>query len=271
MSEKLIEALAKVKEEVLRSNNKKELEYFEYHESRFKRMAIGILNNVPSGGKILDIGSHYLHSSMILKELGYQVYGVDVPVFWEIPFVQERMKKYNVKQIIESDLETFNSVDSFSDFFDGIVFTEIFEHITFNPVQFWIQVHKIIRTGGAIYLTTPNSFALPNVLRSIKNLISFKSIGITVQDIFDHVTYGHHWKEFSKKEIKEYFGLISNDFKVECKYFSFQKRTKGSFRHNAWQYLLLLGTKLYVFSPSLEAIIKVNKEVGIHKLSPKYY
>lgn len=271
MPDKLTKALSRVKEEVVETNNSKELEYYQYHEKRFERMGRSILKKMPNGGRILDIGSHYLHSSMILTELGYEVYAVDVSEFWEISFIQKRMEKYSIEGIAENNLETFGCVDSMPGYFDGILFTEILEHITFNPIIFWNQVYKTIKKDGLIYLTTPNSFALPSLIRSFKNLISFRGIGIKVQDIFDHVTYGHHWKEYSRSEVKEYFHLLSNDFKVESRYFSFHKRTKGSFRDSIWQSLILLGSKLYFFAPTIEVFVLVNKGRGIEKSSPKYY
>lgn len=271
MSENLLKSLHKVKQEVVATNNVQELEYYEYHEKRFERMAKSILEQMPNGGRVLDIGSHYLHSSMILTELGYQVYAVDVSEFWEIPFIQNRLDSYQIEGIAENELETFCSVESMNSYFDVILFTEILEHITFNPIVFWNRVYNTVKNDGLIYLTTPNSFALPNFVRSFKNLISFKGVGIKVEDIFEHVTYGHHWKEFSRGEIINYFGLLSADFKVKTRLFSFHKKTKGSFRDAIWQNMILLGNALHFFAPTIEVFVRVKKEKGVLKSTPKYY
>ena len=271
MSVSIDQALNKVREVVIKTNNSKELEYFDYHEKRFARTARSILGSVGKGGDILDIGSHYLHTSMLLSELGYKVYAADVSEFSEISFIKERRDVFEIEGIVEDNLENFNCVNAMQDHFDVILFTEILEHITFNPIVFWNRVYNTVKNDGLIYLTTPNSFALPNFVRSFKNLISFKGVGIKVEDIFDHVTYGHHWKEFSRGEIINYFGLLSADFKVKTRLFSFHKKTKGSFRDAIWQNMILLGNALHFFAPTIEVFVRVKKEKGVLKSAPKYY
>tara|TARA_A100000171_G_scaffold45430_1_gene49139 strand:+ start:9784 stop:10617 length:834 start_codon:yes stop_codon:yes gene_type:complete len=265
-------AIAKVEGEVIAANNPKDLEYFLYHEKRFERMAQSIVKSVPRGGKILDIGSHYLHSSMVLTQLGYKVFAVDVSAFWEIDFIKARMADFDIEGIPENDLESFESVAEMPNTYDVVLFTEILEHITFNPVNFWRKVYGTLRDNGLIYLSTPNSLALPSLLRSSRNLLMLRGVGIKVSDIFSHVTYGHHWKEFSRTEIKTYFGMLSDDFDVCTNFFIFHKRVAGKgVRDWLWQSLIFIGHWLYYFSPTIEAIIKVNKGKGFKIDSPGYH
>jgi len=44
--------------------------------------------------------------------------------------------------------------------FDVVVFTEILEYITFNPVAFWRRLYELLRIGGMVYITTPNALTL---------------------------------------------------------------------------------------------------------------
>lgn len=271
MTPEIKSAIEKLREEIIKTGNESEIEYFDYHEKRYVRMAESISARLPKGATILDVGSHYLHSSIILNELGYELYAVDVSAFWEIEFIQQRIEAYNIQGVAEDDLESFESIKDWSDRFDCVLFTEIMEHITFNPVLFWTRIYHVMKEGGFIYVTTPNVFALPNVIRAFKNILSLKGIGIRVQDVFDHVTYGHHWKEYSKREMKEYFKMLSNDFGVECRYFSYIKMRKGSFRSRMWQSLIILGSKLHFLSPCLEGFVSVNKKEGVKISTPKYY
>ncbi len=265
-------AIAKVKKEVVATNNPKDLEYFQYHEKRFERMAHSIVKTVPRGRKILDIGSHYLHSSMVLTQLGYKVFAVDVSAFWEIDFIKTRMTDFDIQGIPENDLESFQCVAEMPDMYDVVLFTEILEHITFNPINFWREVYKTLKNDGVIYLTTPNSLALPSLLRSSRNLVLLKGVGIKVSDIFSQVTYGHHWKEFSRTEIKEYFSMLSEDFDVRTCFFIFHKRVAGGgIRDWLWQSLIFVGRALYYFSPTIEAVIKVNKNMGFKIDPPDYH
>ncbi|MFY0593268.1 class I SAM-dependent methyltransferase [Roseivirga sp.] len=271
-SKKILSVITELKEEVLNSGNKSDLDYFNFHEVRFFRMAKSVLSRIPLGSKVLDIGSHFLHSSIILKKLGYDVSSMDIQIFWDISFVKSRAEQFDLEPVIENNLETFKSMGAVNDEFDLIVFTEIFEHITFNPVHFWNSIYRITKSNGSIYLTTPNSLALPNLLRSCKNLLLLKGIGLQIPEILNYVTYGHHWKEYSRKEIKQYFSLISDDFKLSIDFFEYQKVTKDNgIRGVIWSTLLKVGTRINWLAPNIEAIIRIEKVMGLKMKPPKYH
>ena len=263
--------MSAVKNDVYSSNNKMDIDYYNYSEERYELMGNSIMKLAPKGAKILNIGSHYLHSSMILAKLDYEVTGVDVSVFWDIDFVQKRKEEYSIGCLKEDNLETFESAKLIENEYDVVIFTEILEHITFNPISFWSRIYSMTKSGGVIYLTTPNSLALPNVLRSLKDLVLMNGIGTKVQDILSKVTYGHHWKEYSKKEIKEYFKAMSDDFEVSTSYFMYQKYDGGGVRPWLWHRLTVIGHLLYFFSPQLESSIIVNKRAGFKIVAPDFY
>ncbi|OYY20873.1 MAG: hypothetical protein B7Y69_09380, partial [Sphingobacteriia bacterium 35-40-8] len=73
-------ALLKVEEIVKTTGNVQDMEYFRFHKKRFERMASTIVKKAEPGALILDIGSHYLHSSLLLQFLGYRVNSMDVGV-----------------------------------------------------------------------------------------------------------------------------------------------------------------------------------------------
>lgn len=262
--------MSETQEEVRLSGNAKDYEYFMYSRDRFERMAESLLSHVPGKSTVLNIGSHLLHSSMILVKLGYEVTGVDVSVFWDIDYVKEREVKYGVQKIMEDDLENFESMRHHKITYDVIIFAEILEHITFNPIKMWNRIYNLSEDGGLIYLTTPNSMALPTVMRALKDILFFNGIGTKVDDIFSHVTYGHHWKEYSKKEIKRYFKSLSIDFKVKVKHFSYTNYSGGGVRPWLWHQLTLLGLRTYFFAPALEVFIDVNKSQGFMLKAPDY-
>jgi hypothetical protein len=77
--------------------------YFAFHEHRFERIADVVCPLIKPGGVILEISSHYLHSSLILIKLGFQVYAMDVEVFWEgflITFLQTLKPWLRLKKVI---------------------------------------------------------------------------------------------------------------------------------------------------------------------------
>jgi SAM-dependent methyltransferase len=48
--------------------------------------------------------------------------------------------------------------------FDLVTFCEIIEHLTVDPTHMLCEIHRILKPGGALLLTTPNVFRLEHVL-----------------------------------------------------------------------------------------------------------
>ncbi|TAF49399.1 MAG: hypothetical protein EAZ62_09265, partial [Sphingobacteriia bacterium] len=80
--------LDQLAQEVKASGNDNDLSYFLYHRLRFKKMAESITRRVPTGSTVLDTGSHYLHSAVLLTSLGYRVTCMDVSAFTQLDFVR---------------------------------------------------------------------------------------------------------------------------------------------------------------------------------------
>lgn len=263
-----------VEKEISFSGQNNEQEYFAFHRNRYARFASFLEKEfgqrLPSEKlSVLDIGSHYLHSSMVLSHMGFSVDGMDVEEFWNLPFVAKRGEKFGINPILENDLAHLPRFQNISDRYDLIVFTEIFEHITFNPIQLWKTLYQILKPGGMIYISTPNALALGSLVRSFKNLVSLKSIGITVDDIFSKVTYGHHWKEYTPREIKSYFHQLSTDFEVEIHPYHYKNyELKPPFL--VFKALSRLGNLTKTFADDLEVVVKLPQKKS-WKIKPPTY
>ena len=96
--------------------------------------------------------------------------------------------------------------------FDLIVFAEILEHIAFNPLDMWRHIFDMLKPNGYLIVTTPNSLSLRKTYRGFRRLLSRTGQGIAVDQIFSTVTYGHHWKEYSKFELIDYFVRLGIPF-----------------------------------------------------------
>ena len=259
METKVIKAVEETKSLVFQTGSSGEKQYFEFHEKRFLKMASSVCNSIEAGKSVLDIGSHYLHSSIILSKLGYAVTPMDVEEFWQLSVVNKRAKEFDFQPVICNDLENLNTDVFGKQKFDLVLFTEILEHITFNPLSFWQKIYGLVSDQSIIYLSTPNVFSLLGILRAFKNLISFKSIGISVDDIFGKVTYGHHWKEYSSNEVKSYFHQMSDAFNVKVSNYSYFKRDNSSLKLKVLSLIIALGNTLKFTSSDLEAIVTIDK------------
>ena len=261
-----------VEELVINQGISGDIKYFSYHKERYRRMASTVVRKTAKGARVLDIGSHYLHSSMILKRLGYEVHGIDVSEFWDLDFVINRGETFGVKSIVQDDLQNLQAIELKENEYDLILFTEILEHITFNPINFWKKIYELLKEDGLIYISTPNSLSAQGMLRGMKDLITFKGIGNSLEMIFAKVTYGHHWKEYSYRELKKYHKMLNNDFTATVKFYSYQPFDKSSLVLLFWSVIRMLGNFMYVFSSDLEALVSIDKTKNSQwKLeSPKY-
>jgi 2-polyprenyl-3-methyl-5-hydroxy-6-metoxy-1,4-benzoquinol methylase len=218
-SDKITNALSIVEKEVYGEKYALDIAYFSEHKLRYWRTLHRITELCPVGGRILDVGSHYLHLSAALRLLGYEAVGMDVAVFSDQEPLKLRATKFAIANHVTNRIDGGDFLLG-ADPFDLISFTEIMEHITFNPISFWRRIYALMKVGSVIYITTPNSLTPWKILHSLKNMAMLRGTGLSTKEIFHNVTYGHHWKEYSAKELCEYFATLSPDFSVEVKSFN---------------------------------------------------
>jgi 2-polyprenyl-6-hydroxyphenyl methylase/3-demethylubiquinone-9 3-methyltransferase len=191
--------------------------YFRAHYARFaatKREYDRDRQQPP--GVLLDIGAHWLHQAMLWTLDGWRVVAMDLPTTFDMSMVHTLAARHAIRLLPNDFLERPDACNAIADdSIDVVLFTEIIEHITFNPVALWRAVHRVLRPGGTIVVTTPNYYALRGRAWSPMRFLSGRGGGLTVESLLDTPTLGHHWKEYSCKELKEYFTRLSADFRIE--------------------------------------------------------
>jgi SAM-dependent methyltransferase len=78
-----------------------------------------------------------------------------------------------------------------ADSFDLVLFSEIIEHITFNPVELWREIYRVLRPGGRIVITTPNYYSPYSRAWSFSRFMQGFGGGISVDEILTQHTYSH--------------------------------------------------------------------------------
>jgi 2-polyprenyl-6-hydroxyphenyl methylase/3-demethylubiquinone-9 3-methyltransferase len=168
------------------------------------------------GRRLLDVGAHWLHQSVLYARDGYQVTAADLLITFREPSVQSVAAAFGIKLIeypsLENPAQPFRGVPDNA--FDIVLFTEIIEHLTFNPVAMWKELYRMLAPGGRIIITTPNYYSVDGRWWNVKRAMRRMGGGITVDEILSYPTYGHHWKEFSLSELRRYFDLLSLDLVV---------------------------------------------------------
>jgi 2-polyprenyl-6-hydroxyphenyl methylase/3-demethylubiquinone-9 3-methyltransferase len=228
---------------------------------------------VAPGARLLDVGGHYLHLSTVLALVGYKVVSVDVPVHSTLPFVGARAARMGIPlTVVEGDaIAEGRFLAAEVDSFDAVLFCEILEHITFNPIPFWRRIHGLLRPNGIIFLTTPNSLKLLSVLGALWNLVALRRIGLSVKQIMRHATFGQHWKEYSASEIGEYFAYLSPDFDVRVRKLDYGPLPEDALRElgPARAAILRLGNATGFFAETLEAVISLPTKTAWTRSEPR--
>jgi 2-polyprenyl-6-hydroxyphenyl methylase/3-demethylubiquinone-9 3-methyltransferase len=196
---------------------KTDFSYLEHHYSRICQTRKYILENMPAQSlNIIDIGAHWLHQTLLYALDGHRVTAADLPFTLAESCVQEVASQNQIQIYTYDDLSQKSVFDGLqSDSYDLILFTEIIEHLTFNPVDMWKGIYKILKPGGKIILTTPNYYYIGQTFK--RWFRAFKRMGgsISIEDVLKLKTMGPHWKEYSVKELKQYFQLLSRDFDIK--------------------------------------------------------
>ena len=184
---------------------------FESYLEDVKRIKFFYPNNKPREIKVLDFGMGWGHYCIAANAVGFNTYGCELS--------EERIKYAKTKgvNIIKNTKEINDN------FYDFINVEQVFEHLS-NPVEILQELSRILKLGGILKISVPNS------MHSIKNLRSgsWKPIKDSLEPLqhinsftnqtlktfalnnnFTNVTptynKGISFKNFIKEKIKSYF------------------------------------------------------------------
>lgn len=123
----------------------------------------------------MDVAAAQGNLSLLLAEEGYNVTWNDIRENW-IHNVKLKHEKG------ELDFAPGNIFDlSYEDRFDGVIITEIIEHVA-HPDDFLKQIAKFVKLGGYIIMTTPLG---NNFLNNLPKFIEYNN-----PEIFDSIQFG---------------------------------------------------------------------------------
>lgn len=179
----------------------------DYFYSQIKRVNQDLDNPYLRGkNKILEVGAAPYHfSALAVQEIDYREY-------WTVDIEPNRFKEFQEKYGIHTlgcDIER-EPLPFSSNYFDRIVFNEVFEHLRIDPIFTLKEIHRVLKSTGMLLMTTPN-------LHWIENFIYF-NLGMDINSPYKEFNkiyeIGHmgHIREYSKGGLKEF--LENLGFKV---------------------------------------------------------
>jgi SAM-dependent methyltransferase len=91
-----------------------------------------------------------------------------------------------------------------SESFDGVVFCEVLEHLARDPVAALAEVHRVLKPGGWLVVTTPNAAWYENIAKLwlAQNIHSSYAL---------HSPYGRHHREYTLSELEQLLVLLGFD------------------------------------------------------------
>jgi len=136
--------------------------YLECSLPRYKFAVDRVVKYLPAGSGILDLGCAPGYLGIFLDALGYRVQGIDLNELWW----EEYPSRDWVKSLRVRACDVEHAPLPFPDAsLDGVVFAEVLEHVAIaHPRNILIEIRRVLRAGGYLFLTTPNVANLANII-----------------------------------------------------------------------------------------------------------
>jgi SAM-dependent methyltransferase len=213
-----------------------------------------LCNSNPHDKKILEIGSFLGPVSISLKRMGYSVYALDIPEFYQssslkslyakhaIPFAGQNLRKRQLPYECNC--------------FDAVILCEVIEHLNFNPLPVFKEINRVLKKDGYMYIRMPNQSSLENRVR----LLLGKSIHNPIDDYFaqldkhDNMIVGLHWREYTMSEAVRLIEKMG--FKTTLTYYFWEPGSRECSRFKA-----LLERCLYYVPSFRPQQVVVGKKV----------
>ena len=177
--------------------------YRRYSQNQKKRLIHDVdhvTRYIEPSEKILEFGSLPPILTVVLARSGFRVCGLDLkPERFQATIDAERL------DIRKVDFETQRLPFADGEH-DAVIFNEVFEHLRINPVFTMREVHRVLKPGGVLLLSTPN-------LTSWKGWYFFAVKGRLAPDPYDEFAkldrLGHmgHVRIYSVNEVVRFLRM----------------------------------------------------------------
>ena len=152
--------------------------------------------------RILDIGIAYGFHDVVLKRMGYEIFGTEqkarIPRHCGLPLKEG----ISIRELDVTEKE----LPFEEEFFDRVLFGEVLEHIRDSPVNALKGVGRLIKPGGHLVFTTPNFCRITNIgmLLFRKNPLEPFDLEFDAQETDKHITDSWtHIREYNHAELME--------------------------------------------------------------------
>jgi SAM-dependent methyltransferase len=187
--------------------------YTRTHAKRFYE-TLRLLPDLPRNARVLEVGALPYYLTILLKKFR----GLNVETLSLFEFEESATTTHTVENVEYGETYDFQysalnvERDAFpydDNSFELVLCCEVLEHLLINPSHMLYEIHRVLRPGGFLLLTTPNVIRWGNVFALFK--------GNNIYDSYHgNGIYGRHNREFSMAEVRQL--LETSGFSVETLY-----------------------------------------------------
>lgn len=211
-SKKALDAIHAAADKILVSDENGELvDYSFYHLERLALDFEWVAETVKKTSSVLEIGGYPFFLTSALKNHGYEIQTID-----KLSLLASRLANQLGLQVTGCDIET-EKLPFADDSFDEVLLNEVFEHLRINPIFTMEEIHRVLRPGGRLWLSTPNLRSLRGIVNFLWKSEAWAVVGGGVYAQYIHLrTQGlmGHVREYTSKEVTDF--LRSVGFKIEA-------------------------------------------------------
>jgi len=137
-----------------------QLDYFDFHCDRYGYL-LKMINGLSGDhrGNVLDLGANPYHLSTCLKNLGFNVQAIN----YDFGPIEQEAEKNGIA-IKTADLAC-GKIPVAGNLFDYVLLSETLEHFNFHPGEIINEIHRVLKPGGKVIITTPNLTRLNNRIK----------------------------------------------------------------------------------------------------------
>ena len=172
-------------------------------QPRYAFVAQLLRTDFPPPARVVELGSAPGDQIAAIARLGYHATSVDLGASedaWgsgEKGYFRRLIEEAGVAHMTWNLEEVPYPLED--EAFDAVLMTEVLEHLREYPARSLEEVRRILRPGGRLYLTTPNSAYLMNRLR----LLAGHTVHTALTDWIGGVPHARHAREYTFDEIDE--------------------------------------------------------------------
>ena len=151
--------------------------------------------------KVLEIGARpYLMTVLLKKCLGYELTALTEPWAGRPEAGTEQIRNLVTGELLEIPFVTANiETDQLplgTESFDLVIFCEVIEHLTHDPTWALVEIHRVLKRGGLLLVSTPNALRWEYLRRMLKGTNYYPPYS-------GYGTTARHNREFSTSELRE--------------------------------------------------------------------